>query len=99
MRRTIAMLSLLPMAACTIATSDQTASAGSEPAGTCRSEPLAQFIGQPASEDLGARMLSASGARTIRWVPKGGVITMEFNPSRVTVQLDGANRVETANCG
>ncbi len=44
-------------------------------------------------------MLTASGARTIRWVPKGGVVTMDFNPSRLTVQLDGANRVERANCG
>ena len=99
MRRTIATLTLLPMAACTIATSDQTAGPGGEPAGTCRREPLAQFVDQTASQDLGARMLAASGARTIRWVPKGGVITMEFNPSRVTVQLDGSNRVESANCG
>jgi hypothetical protein len=99
MRRLFATLALLPVAACTIATSDQTASPGSEPAGTCRNDSLAQFVGQAASQDLGARMLAASGARTIRWVPKGGVITMEFNPSRLTVQLDGSNRVESANCG
>lgn len=99
MRRTIAVLAVLPMAACTIATSDQTAGPGSEPSGTCRSEPLAQFVGQSASQDLGARMLSASGAKTIRWVPKGGVVTMDFSPSRLTVQLDGSNRVESANCG
>ena len=66
----------------------------SMPAGACRSEALAQFIGQPASQELGARMLAASGARIIRWVPKGGVVTMDFSPDRLTVQLDGANRVE-----
>ena len=99
MRRLFATLALFPVAACTIATSDQTASAGSEPAGICRNDNLAQFVGQPASQDLGARLLAASGARTIRWVPKGGVITMDFNPSRLTVQLDGSNRVESANCG
>ena len=84
------------LAACTIAESDPVPGV---PEGSCRSEPLGQFIGQPASQDLGARMLAASGARIIRWVPKGGVVTMDFSPSRLTVQLDAANRVETANCG
>ena len=97
MRLALGFLGLLPLAACTVAQSDATAPG--EPVGTCRSEPLAQFIGQPASEDLGARMLRASGARTIRWVPKGGMVTMDFSPSRLTVQLDEANRVERANCG
>ena len=99
MRHLIATLAMLPIAACTIATSDQTASASDGQAGACRNDSLAQFVGQPANEQLGARMLAASGAKTIRWVPKGGVITMEFNPSRLTVQLDGSNRVESANCG
>ena len=99
MRRLISIFALLPIAACTVATSDQTASASGEPVGTCRNDSLAQFVGQVASQDLGARMLAASGALTIRWVPKGGVITMDFNPSRLTIQLDGSNRVETANCG
>lgn len=87
---------MLALAACTIAESDPVQSM---PEGSCRSEPLAQFVGQTASRDLGARMLSASGARIIRWVPKGGVVTMDFSPSRLTVQLDAANRVESANCG
>ena len=97
--RQLVTLALLPLAACTIATSDATADNPPATPGTCRSEALAQFVGQPASEDLGERMLRASGARTIRWVPKGGVVTMEFSPQRVTVQLDGSNRVESANCG
>jgi hypothetical protein len=96
MRLVPGLLALLPLAACTVAQSDATAMG--EPVGTCRREPLAQFIGQPASQELGARMLRASGARIIRWVPKGGAVTMDFNPSRLTVQLDGANRVESASC-
>lgn len=84
------------LTACTIAESDPIRGL---PEGNCRSEPLAQFIGQPASQDLGAQMLSASGARNIRWVPKGGMVTMDFSPNRLTVQLEDKNRVETANCG
>ena len=98
MRQLIA-LTLLPLAACTIATSDATADGPPRVPASCSSSALSQFIGQPASQDLGQRMLRASGARIIRWVPKGGVITMDFSPERLTVQLDGSNRVESANCG
>jgi hypothetical protein len=97
--RQFVSLALLPLAACTIATSDATADNPPPAPATCRDETLSQFIGQPATQDLGDRMLKASGARIIRWVPKGGVITMEFSPERLTIQLDGSNRVESANCG
>lgn len=95
MRALLFALSALPIAACTIA---ESAPPGL-PEGTCRNEPLSQFIGQPASQELGARMMAASSARILRWVPKGGVVTMDYSPSRLTVALDGANRVETARCG
>lgn len=65
----------------------------------CRNDSLAQFTGQPATPQLGARMLAVSGARTIRWVPKGGVVTMDFRGDRLTVQLEGDNRVEVVRCG
>jgi hypothetical protein len=97
--RLVIALAFLPLAACTIATSDATAVDPPPTAGACRSGALSQFIGQPASQNLGERILRASGARIIRWVPKGGVVTMDFSPHRLTVQLDGANRVESANCG
>jgi hypothetical protein len=97
--RQLVTLALLPLAACTIATSDATADNPPPTAGVCHREALGQFIGQPASDDLGERMLRASGAKIIRWVPKGGVVTMDFSPHRLTVQLDGSNRVESANCG
>jgi len=96
MRLWTASLALLPLSACTVAQSDGTAT-GPMP-GTCRPASLDQFAGQSASQDLGARILAASGARLIRWVPKGSVITMEFSAERVTVFLDGSNRVERASC-
>ena len=97
--RQLITLALLPLPACTIATSNATADNPPAAPGACRNEALAQFTGQPASQDLGERMLRASGARILRWVPDGGVVTMEFSPERVTIQLDGSNRVERASCG
>ena len=97
MRLTIASIALLPLAACQIAQSDGTAP-GPLP-GTCNNAALEQFTGQPASTELGERMLRASGARAIRWVPKGSAVTMEYRADRVTVSLDGDNKVERASCG
>ena len=94
--RILLAFSLLPLGACTLAQSTTVDEMGSR---ACRNASLAQFTGQTASQELGARMLVASGAKIIRWVPKGGMVTMDFSPNRLTVQLDGSNRVERASCG
>ena len=70
-----------------------------EPIHTCRNEALAQFTGQPASQELGARMLAATGTRVIRWVAHGMMVTMDYRADRITVFLDPSNRVERASCG
>ena len=70
-----------------------------EAAEACHGESLAAFVGQPRSEALGRQMLAASDARTIRWVARGQMVTMEFSAERLTVYLDAAQRVERANCG
>ncbi|HVF37696.1 MAG TPA: I78 family peptidase inhibitor [Sphingomicrobium sp.] len=97
MRLAVAVFCSLPLAACTIAQSDATADR--EPIGQCRGDTLGQFTGQPAGQHLGARMLAVSEARVIRWVPKGGMVTMDYRGDRITVFLDGSNRVERASCG
>lgn len=71
---------------------------GQVPGHVC-SDPGEGFVGQPATSELGARMLARSGARTLRWVAHGMMVTMDFNPSRLTVHLDPGNRVERLSCG
>jgi hypothetical protein len=97
MRIAFATLASLPLMACMVTPPGQPGTG--EIGGTCRNGPLAQFVGQPASQELGTTMLAASGAKAIRWVPKGSVITMEFSPDRLTALLDGSNRIEAARCG
>ena len=97
MRHAILFLPLVTLAACATVPAGPPMDGGLVQ--TSRNDALAQFAGQPASQESGARMLAASGARTIRWVPKGGVVTMDFRGDRLTVQLDGGNRVEVARCG
>ena len=92
--RILAALPMLLLTACA------TSPAAGQPTGNiCRSESLGQFIGRQATRELGHEMMLASRARIVRWVPLGGVVTMDFSPVRLTVQLDGANRVQSANCG
>jgi hypothetical protein len=92
-----ALLLLLGLSACS------TVPAGSPPMGeplpTCRNEGLGAFTGQPATQELGARMLATTGARDLRWVAHGMMVTMDFRADRLTVYLDAANRVERAGCG
>ena len=92
--RILAALPLFLMTACA------TSPVASQPAGSvCRNESLGQFIGRQATRELGHEMMLASRARIIRWVPLGRAVTMDFSPARLTVQLDGANRVQSTNCG
>ncbi len=70
-----------------------------EPPETCRPGGLATFTGQVATQELGARMLAASGARMLRWIGHGMVVTMDYRGDRLSVQLDPNNRVERASCG
>jgi hypothetical protein len=99
MRFLITSFVLVPLGGCTIATSDATADNPPPLATTCHADSLDQFTGQPASQELGERMLHASGARMLRWVPKGGAVTMDFRGDRLTIALDEGNKVERASCG
>jgi hypothetical protein len=65
----------------------------------CRNAGLDRFAGQPATSELGAEMLGATGARVLRWVRPGMMVTMEFRQDRLTVHLGADGRVESAACG
>lgn len=64
----------------------------------CDPENIQQFVGQLATSELGAQMLRVSDAATIRWVPQGTAVTMEYRFDRLTVFLDVNNRVERISC-
>lgn len=67
--------------------------------GTCSNDGLQQFVGQPATAELGARVLSTSGAKTLQWIGAGTMVTMEFRADRIRIQLDEQNRVQRVTCG
>ena len=90
-------LPLLLFASCS--TTAQPVPPSSPEGALCTADQLVRFKGMPATAELGGEIQRASGARIFRWLPKGTVITMEYNADRVNVVLDEANRVESARCG
>jgi hypothetical protein len=96
--RNIALLAALAASACAAPTPAEVPVHGAS-AYVCRGEGLGRFVGQPATQALGAEMLRVSGARIIRWVAHGMMITMEFSPERLTVHLTPDNRIASASCG
>ena len=71
---------------------------GEVPGYTCR-DTGDWAVGRPATAELGAQLLARSGARTLRWVAHGMMVTMDYQPSRLTVYLDPQNQVERLSCG
>ena len=90
-------LPLLLFASCS--TTAQPVPPSSPEGALCTADQLVRFKGMPATPELGGEIKRASGARIFRWLPKGTVVTMEYNADRVNVVLDEANRVESARCG
>lgn len=97
--RAAALVPLLLLAACAAAGGEGPANPPSAAEGPCRNEGLDRFIGQTASEELGARLIEASGARTLRWGAPGMAMTMDFRPDRLTVSYDEKMAIVSARCG
>ena len=66
--------------------------------GSCRAEPGQRFIGTRATTEVGGQMLATTGATILRWVPPRTAVTMDFNPSRLTVSYDDAMVITTVSC-
>jgi hypothetical protein len=93
-----AALPLLGACATGVPASPPSGSSSAEPP-VCRSTMLQQFAGRPATAELGAEIIRASGAQTVQWIPAGTMVTMEFREGRVRIWLDEQNRVQRASCG
>jgi hypothetical protein len=65
----------------------------------CDDRALGSFVGQLPDAETARKLMGFSRSRTMRWVPHGGVVTMDYNPQRLTVQLDAQGRIASAKCG
>ena len=98
MRKTIVLAAILG-AGCNTVAAQEPPVHGETPGHECRSEGLDAFVGQAATAELGGEILAKSGAKTLRWLKPGQIVTMEFRADRVNVKLDSQNKVEAVTCG
>jgi hypothetical protein len=61
-----------------------------------RAQPL---VGREATGEVGAEALRLSGARTVRWIPLGNAVTMDYREDRLNIDLDDAGRITGLRCG
>ena len=94
MRKSIAFTAMA-LSACSTVPAESSEPAG----GKCNAEGLDRFVGQPGSEENTAAILRESGAKTLRTIPHGSMVTMDYSEQRVNVKLDPQNKIEAVTCG
>lgn len=100
MRKSIALVAILGAGCTTMAAEGSLPPAHGETAGyECRNEGLDAFVGREATSETGSEILTRSGAKVLRWLKPGQIVTMEFRSDRVNVKLDAQNRITAVTCG
>jgi hypothetical protein len=98
--RNLLMLAPAALAACSTAPAPaDTPVHGATPGHKCDCAGTDQFIGQTGTSETGAAIKRVSHAAVLRWAPPGVMLTMDFREDRVTVWLDGANKITKIRCG
>lgn len=67
--------------------------------GYCDATPVQNTLGRTYSERVVADAHSRSGARTLRVLQPGQVMTLEYNPARLTIVVDDSGNISSARCG
>ena len=97
--RLLALAAVLPLAACTQERPPVDSIPPPPAEMTCSADAAASFVGQTASVDVGAAIIKATGARTLRWGPPRSAMTMDYRQDRVNVMYDDASRITQVTCG
>jgi uncharacterized protein involved in type VI secretion and phage assembly len=69
------------------------------PTGRCDASRAQHLVGRQATQELGAEAQRVTGAGTLRWIPEGSAVTMDYRTDRLNIELDRSNRVLRIHCG
>lgn len=64
----------------------------------CGASRVMNYIGVQRSDEVLAKIKSASGAQTLRVVGPNDAMTMDFREDRLTITTDEAGRIKTLRC-
>ena len=90
---------LLAGCASSTAPSEQPARASAAIPERCSTEPLADLIGKPGSQELLYQARQRSGAQRARMLNPDDMMTMDYDSQRLNVDLDEQGRVYRLSCG
>ena len=71
---------------------------GVSPLPRCTQAVVAKYIGKHKSRTVARRMLHATGAKSVRWVPVGMMVSMIYQRDRLTVRLGPDHHITQASC-
>lgn len=97
--RFFAAAAILPLAACSGGESPVESTPPPPAETTCAADAAASYVGQTATADIGAAILKATGARTLRWGPPRSAMTMDYRQDRVNIMYDDAYKITQVTCG
>ena len=94
---------LLMLAGCVPATP---AAEGNQPpqeqpaeGGRCDAAKAQSYVGEPESAAIAEQARQKSGARTVRWLRPGQIVTMEYRDDRLNLELDAQGKIIAIRCG
>ena len=68
-------------------------------AGSCDAAKARKLVGRTPTRAVKAEALRLSGARSLRKIPKDGVVTMDYREDRLNLWLDGSGKIDRISCG
>lgn len=86
-----------PAAEAEPAASPETATGGPERA--CDAAKAQSLLGRSQSPANEAEAKRLSGAGIVRWIPEGGMVTMDYREDRLNLHLDGEGKIIRIECG
>jgi len=72
---------------------------GPNASGKCDASGVQAMVGQLDGAALHKRALRRSGARTLRVIKPGTMVTMDYREDRLNIHLDAQGRVTDLTCG
>ncbi|MBB5189627.1 hypothetical protein HNQ50_000337 [Silvimonas terrae] len=95
----IVSLALLVVSGCTSNKGPAAAPAGPEPQAHCNADAVQARVGQRADPDQLDAIRQQADARVLRVIKPGDAVTMDYNVTRLNLEVDDAGVIKKASCG
>lgn len=104
MTKAILLAALLTGGCVAISDPDAGATEAAQPAesassASCDASKMSSLVGQAHTPARAEEARKLSGAKTVRSLRPGDVMTMDYRVDRLNLKIDGQGKIEGANCG